>query len=100
MNNLPKFPFKSNADGDCSRRELLEQTKLSRLPERRPFPPKASAVCVGCGVRLDLFDPVQIAFRGCRKCLGIYSRLDAAFEENEKRNKKELLERFAAEVKQ
>ncbi len=44
MNNLPNFNFKSNRDGDRSRRELLEQAKLSRLPGRRTF--KLSEVAV------------------------------------------------------
>ncbi len=92
MNNST---LKTNQIQPNSRRELFESSKLSRLPQRKPFPPKASAVCVGCDVRLDLFDPVQMAFQACRKCIGIYSRLDAAFDEGEKRKRKEILERFA-----
>jgi hypothetical protein len=94
-------------------RELLEQTKLSRLPslpQRMPFrlpdfnntPTKAVvvvAVCAGCGGRLDSDDNFQQSIHGCRKCIGIYARIDAAIEESAKRKKKELLEKFAAEVK-
>jgi ribosomal protein L40E len=93
-----------------SRRNLLDSTKLSRLPERKPFtlsdvpfPQKATvvvAVCAGCGARLDLEDALQIKFSGCRKCISVYGRLDAAREENAKRETRELLEKFAAGVKQ
>ncbi len=96
-----------------SRSELLEQSRLSRLPslpKRAAFnlpdfdntPTKsvaAVAVCAGCNTRLDLEDTIQKKFSGCRKCISIYGRLDAAREENAKRETRELLERFAAEVK-
>ncbi len=92
-----------------SRRELLEQSKLSRLPERKPFTLPdfdntrtksvvVVAVCAGCGARLDLEDTIQKKFSGCRKCISIYGRLDAAREENAKSETQELLEKFAAEV--
>jgi len=91
-------------------RDLLEQTKLSRLPERTPFrlpgfdntPTKSVAVvavCAGCNGRLDTDDNFQQSIHGCRKCIGIYTRIDQAIEESAKRKKKELLEKFAAEVK-
>ncbi len=105
MNKLPNFQFKSNADGDRSRRELLENSKLSRLPERRAFTlPDFSAkspvvVCVGCGAATDYADAIQKAFSGCRKCVGIYGRLDAAHADNADRDKREKLTRFALEVK-
>ncbi len=105
MNKLPNFQFKSNADGDRSRRELLDQTKLSRLPERKPFslptamfPKQANVVCVGCGGRLETDNDFLQSVEGCRKCLGIYARLDAAFDESAKRKRREHLEKFA-EVK-
>jgi hypothetical protein len=90
--NTPRNNFQS--DSTQSRRELLETTKLSRLPERKPFPPKASAVCVGCDVRLDLFDPTQMRFLACRRCLGIYANIEAAFDEKTKREKREQLEKM------
>lgn len=111
MNNLPKFQFKSNtANSTLSRGDLLEKSKLSRLPQRTPFrlpgfdnaPTNAVAVvavCAGCNGRLDRDDNIQQSIQGCRKCLGIYARIDAAIEESAKRKKKELLERFALEVK-
>ncbi len=94
-----------------SRRELLDATKLSRLPERTPFrlpdfdnaPVKTVAVvavCAGCNTRLDTDDKLQLKFSGCRKCFSVYGRLDAAREENAKRETRELLEKFAAKVKQ
>jgi ribosomal protein L40E len=103
-NSTPKqFELQPN-----SRRDLLEQSKLSRLPERAPFrlpdfdntPTVAVvAVCAGCNARLDTDDTLQIKFSGCRKCVSIYGRLDAAREENAKRETRELLERFAGGVK-
>lgn len=90
-------------------RDLLEQTKLSSLPKRNSFrlpdfdnaPTNrvaAVAVCAGCGGRLDFEDTIQKKFSGCRKCISIYGRLDAAREENAKSETRELLEKFAAEV--
>ena len=105
MKNLPNFQFKSNADGDRSRRELLENSKLSRLPERRAFTlpdfsrKNPAIVCVGCGAAIESESAIQKAFSGCRKCVGIYGRLDAAHTDNADRNKREKLERFALEVK-
>jgi hypothetical protein len=81
-----------------SRRDLLEQTKLSRLmPNFVNTPTKTLgviAVCAGCNTRLDLDDQIQQTFTGCRRCVLIYSRLDAAFDENSKRKKKAMLEKM------
>lgn len=52
-------------------------------------------ICAGCNAWLDIDDQIQQAFSGCRDCLSIYGRLDAAFEENSKRKKKEILKRMA-----
>jgi hypothetical protein len=93
-----------------TRRDLLESSKLSRLPQRTPFrlpdfdntPTKSVAVvavCAGCGGRLDRDDTLQIKFSGCRKCISVYGRLDAAREENAKRETRELLEKFAGGAK-
>jgi len=89
---------------------LLEQSKLSRLPERTPFrlpdfdntPTNAVAVvavCAGCNGRLDTDDNFQQSIHGCRKCIGIYTRIDQAIDEASKRKRREILEKFAAEVK-
>lgn len=91
-------------------RDLLEQSKLSRLPERTPFrlpeldnaPTKSvvvAAACAGCGARLDSDDALQLKFSGCRKCVSIYGRLEAAAEANEKRARRELLEKFAGGIR-
>jgi hypothetical protein len=104
--NLSKLQFNSTS----SRAKLLEQSKLSRLPQRTPFrlpdfdntPTNAVAVvgvCAGCNTRLDTEDALQIKFSGCRKCVSIYGRLDAAREENAKRETRELLEKFTGGAK-
>ncbi len=106
---LPEFEAEG-ADSRAphsSRRDLLEQSKLSRLPQRKPFSfdnapsskPIIAAVCAGCGGKLDRDDAIQQRFCGCRKCVAIYGRLDAAADEHDKRKRRETLERFAAEVK-
>ncbi len=91
---------------NSSRRDLLESTKLSklpRLPERKTFKlPEISfeekpSACVGCGGRLDPDDTVQQTSRGCRKCLGVYARLEVSMDEADKRKRRLTLERFARE---
>jgi len=110
MNNNTSTRNKFQSDSAQSRANLLEQSKLSRLPERKPFtlpdfdntPTNAVAVvgvCAGCGGRLDRDDAIQQTFNGCRKCIAIYGRLEAAFDEGAKRKKKELLEKFAGGAK-
>ena len=107
---------KSNYEGAGDRvpsanRDLLEQSRLSRLPERKPFTipnlggsalSAADAVCNGCGARLDSDDTFQQSIHGCRKCIGIYARIDAAMDEASKRKRRELIEKLimAAEVVQ
>ncbi len=89
-----------------SRRELLDSTRLSRMPEREsfnlpdiPFQKAAVVVCVGCGGRLETDNEFQQSIRACRKCLAHYAKIEAAIDESAKRKKRELLEKFAAEVK-
>ncbi len=99
--NKPQFQFNS-------RRELLEQTKLSRLPERKPIKPftlpdlsetKAAAGCVNCGGRLDADDTIQQSVKVCRKCLTQYATIDQAIDAASKRKRQTMLEKFAPEVK-
>jgi hypothetical protein len=110
MDNNTKKPNQFQLNSTPSRRDLLEQSKLSQLPERTPFrlpnfdntPTNAVAVvavCAGCNGRLDTDDNFQQSIHGCRQCIGIYARIDTAIEESAKRRKKALLEKFAAEVK-
>ncbi len=106
---LPEFPKEGAVirAHQSSRRDSLEQSKLSRLPQRKPFAfdnapspkPAIVAVCAGCGGNLDRDDAIQLRFSGCRQCVAIYGRLDAAADEHDKRKRRETLERFAAEVK-
>lgn len=78
--------------------ELFESTRLSRLPKLPTRPkfelPNVVPVCVGCGGRLDRDDNFQQSIKSCRKCLGIYARLDTAIDEASKRKRQKLLERF------
>ncbi len=90
-----------------SRRELLDATKLSRLPERKPTKPFtlpdlsetiAAAGCVNCGGRLDPDDAIQQSVKVCRRCLTQYAVIDSAIDDAAKRKRREMLERFAPEV--
>ncbi len=76
--------------------KLLETSKLSR---REPLPKNSAIVCVGCGERLDSDDNLQQSVRGCRKCLGIYARIDLSIDEAEKLKRREKLEKFLGGVK-
>ncbi|HXG84826.1 MAG TPA: hypothetical protein VNI84_12455 [Pyrinomonadaceae bacterium] len=88
-----------------ARRSLLDSTKLSRLPERKPFTmpelsdTKAAAGCLNCGGRLDIDDAIQQSIKVCRRCLTQYARIDSAIDAASKRKRREMLEKFAAEVK-
>jgi hypothetical protein len=101
MNN---HTSKQNNFQHNSRRDLLEATKLSRvMPDFDNTPSKTvvAAVCAGCGGLLNTDDTLQLKFSGCRKCISIFARIDAAIDEASKRKRRELLERFTAtEVKQ
>ncbi len=110
MDRIPQNKTKLQFNSTPSRRDLLEQSKISRLPERPPFrlpdfdntPTKSVAVvavCAGCGGRLDRDDNFQQSIHGCRKCIGIYARIDSAIDEASKRKRRELLERFAGGAK-
>lgn len=91
-----------------SRNNLLDQLKLSQMAERKPtfdlqsvpFPKQQpdSVVCIGCGGRLAADDTFQQSIRVCRKCLTLYARIDAAFEERAKRTRRELLEKIAGGI--
>lgn len=109
QNNFQSRKLSDAELGAMRRREMLESTKLSRslfgdveqkLPRRESFirsdapPPVVVAVCAGCGARLDLDDQMQKLFTGCRRCISIYGRLDAAFAENAERKKKQMLEKM------
>jgi hypothetical protein len=100
--NLKFQPPTINDAEKISRRELIEKSKLSRLPafEMPDLVVVAAAACAGCGNRLPAQDSeFQKSIRACRKCLGIYSRIDSAIDDAAKRKRREILEKFAAEVK-
>jgi len=109
MNKSNTNPNNFQLNSTTSRRDLLEQTKLSRLPHRTPFkvpdletgniiPAVIVAVCVGCGGRLESDNDFQQSIKVCRKCLAHYAKNDLAIDEASKRKRRELLEKFAAEV--
>lgn len=103
MKNIPQNQQQIQSNSALSRRNLLDQTRLSRFPVRDsfdfsqvPFPAKSAALeCVGCGGRVDRDDTFQQSVRACRRCLGIYTKLDQAFLEKEKRERREKLQKFA-----
>lgn len=89
-----------------SRRDLLESTRLSSLPKRNRSlgnaPTSQQTVittCGGGGGRIDSLDHIQEFIGACRKCICVYAKVEALFEQNEKRRRCELLEIFVAEVK-
>ncbi|MDQ3748664.1 MAG: hypothetical protein M3367_06590 [Acidobacteriota bacterium] len=108
---LPEF-WAEGADNRAhpsSRRDLFESSKLSQLPklpsranfELSDYPfAKASFVgCVVCGGQLEIDNGFQQAIKVCRKCFIIYAKVDLAFDEKEKRERREALERFVGGVK-
>ncbi|HXH70432.1 MAG TPA: hypothetical protein VNI60_08895 [Pyrinomonadaceae bacterium] len=105
MNNTPNQP-KFQSDSARVRRSLLDSTRLSRLPERKPFTMPDSSVsnaaaagCLGCSGRLDAGDAIQESVKICRKCLVQYAVIDAAIDAASKRKRQMMLEKYAAEVK-
>lgn len=113
MNNtLNTTKFQPPNDGDnrnTNRSEILENSKIAhlpKLPNRNPFiyndapAPSVIAVCAGCGGRLDIDDQIQMKFSGCRKCISVYAKIDAACEQNEKRTRRELLAKMIGGAKQ
>lgn len=105
MNNDTPSQPKFQLDSAPSRANLLEQSKLSRLPERSRFAPftqntaaQAIAVCVNCNGRLDADDSIQQSVKVCRKYLTQYAVIDAAINAASKRKRQAMLEKFAPEV--
>ena len=101
---LPEFEAEG-ADSRAphsTRRDLLEATKLSRLPQRKPFTlegitfPKPKIVCVNCKTGLANETDYLQSIRVCRTCLGIYAVILGAIEEAEQRRRRETLERFSS----
>jgi len=90
--NKPEFQLKLP---DIPTRE----TNLSRLPKLSNRPkfelPVKAAGCVGCGGKLDPDDTIQQSVKSCRKCLGIYARVETSFDDASMRKRRQLLEKFA-----
>ncbi len=109
MNNNTRTDNKFQFNSAQQERNLLDQNKCARLPklsDRPKFeipditPTRAAVVvCVGCGGRLDSDDNFQQSIHGCRKCIGIYTRIDAAIEESAKRKKREILKKMSGGAK-
>lgn len=97
-NNNPN-QFQLQAETQKTRRSSFESTRLSRLPKLSNRPkfelPTKAAVCVGCGGKLDPDDTIQQSVKSCRKCLGIYARVETAFDDASLRKRRQLLEKFA-----
>ena len=99
-NNIPKPTNFQPA----SVRELLEKSKISRLPKHKPYnldavslSPTATA-CVGCGGKLELDNDFQQKVKVCRKCLNQYAKVDLAIDEAAKLKRRELLEKIVGGV--
>jgi hypothetical protein len=101
------FSLGSQPEKD-SMHDLLEATKLSRLP---PLPKRnqsfdnaptsrqaATTTCGGGSGRIDSLDHIQESVGACRKCICIYTKVEALFEKSEKRHRLELLEKFVGGV--
>lgn len=78
---------------------VLEQTKLSRLPERKPFslsavpfPPQAK-VCAACGTAINKRDEHPFEIGVCAKCLKIHVAVDDRLLENAKTKNRQWLEK-------
>ena len=116
MNNSNTNQNKFQSDTTQSRpavpeslRDLLEETKLSRRP---PLPKRnqsfdnaptsrqaATITCGGCGGRIDSLDHIEESVGACRQCICVYAKVEALFEQNEKRQRLELLEKFVGGVR-
>jgi hypothetical protein len=104
MNNNTRTNNKFQFNSAQQERNLLDQSKLSRLPklsDRPKFeipditPTRASVVvCVGCGGRIDCDNDFQQSVKACRKCLAHYAKIDAAIDDASKRKRREILEKM------
>ncbi len=111
MSNNTRKPSEFQFNSAQSRANLLEQSKLSRLPKlptRSKFElpdfelssgAATAAVCVGCAGRLESDNDFQQSVKVCRKCLVLYAKIDEAIDEASKRKRREMLERFAGGAK-
>jgi hypothetical protein len=86
-----------------SKRNLLESTRLSRLPElpkRSKFQlpkfelPTKAAVCVNCKAKLDEYNQPLKSANVCRKCISVFTIVEAELDDADKRKRREMLERF------
>lgn len=88
---------------------LFKSTRLSSLPklsDRPKFRPPVIAPmestinrCIGCDQPFDQSDQIQESLGTCRKCLSVYAKVDAAFDDRAKRRKQETLEKVAGGLK-
>jgi hypothetical protein len=92
-----------------SRRELLEQSKLSLRPKHTAFRSSdllpqvsATAVCIECGSQLESDNDFLQSIKVCRKCLAQHARIEAALDERAKRKtqRREMSEKLAGGIKQ
>jgi hypothetical protein len=107
MHKLPDFDFQTieeatqSRPSHQSRRELLEKTKLSRLPSlpKRSLipdfaPAQAAPVCVNCKVRLDEYNQPLSHVKACRKCLSSHAVIESEIDEADKRKRREMLDKM------
>ena len=100
--------FKSRSAGNIPRAQpnLLETSKLSRLPKRRStefenvsFPTRCASVCVGCKTELNEYNQPLKYPKVCRKCLLIYNTIETELEEAAKTERRAAIQRMAGGVR-
>jgi hypothetical protein len=121
MNNLPQN--KTNANNKFS--ELLEKSRLSRLPSLKKYeppkfePPKFDGVpfpvrnpqpleqekksktgeCVNCDIKLPASDDFAQLVGVCRKCLGMHATVDSHLNDvADERSRQAKLQKLAGGV--
>lgn len=73
---LPDFTGSGSSAPSIRKNPILEATKISRLPAFRPS--VSVSVCVNCKKTLGHESEFSQRVKVCRKCLIVYSVIDAA----------------------
>jgi hypothetical protein len=89
-----------------SRSNLLESTRLSRLPSLPKkslipdfSPSQPAPVCVNCKTRLDEYNQPLSHVKACRKCLSSHAVIETEIDEADKRKRREMLDKMIGGAK-